>query len=180
MSGPLARALTTGGVGGSAKGRVWGHRTPYCPATQPMMPGVTGQGPHRGERSILFRVVVMAHEGLVLAVGALIEGVLQRSGELSEKEWGVDSPATERRAPSDDFSGVRSGGSVCVLVRCVSFGVAAEGTRCAEGDMTKQFLTKGKYGADKNYGKQHLAPFRDRKSVEEGNGSDHDVRERRY
>src|SRR5699024_2462265 len=82
------------------------------------------------------------------------------SGELSEKEWGVDSPATERRAPSDDFSGVRSGGSVCVLVRCVSFGVAAEGTRCAEGDMTKQFLTKGKYGADKNYGKQHLAPFR--------------------
>src|SRR5699024_7734426 len=27
-------------------------------------------------------------------------------------------------------------------------------------DMTKQFLTKGKYGADKNYGKQHLAPFR--------------------
>src|SRR5699024_11424547 len=93
---------------------------------------------------------------------------------------GVQTCALPIWAPSDDFSGVRSGGSVCVLVRCVSFGVAAEGTRCAEGDMTKQFLTKGKYGADKNYGKQHLAPFRDRKSVEEGNGSDHDVRERRY
>ena len=102
----------------------------------------------------------MAHEGLVLVVEALIEEVLQSSWELSGKEWGVDSPATERRAPLDDFSGVRSGGSVCVLVRCVSFGAAAGGTGCAEGDMTRQFMSKGKYGADKNYGKQHLTPFR--------------------
>src|SRR5690625_5153747 len=127
MSGPLARALTTGGVGGSAKGRVWGQRTPYCPATQPMMPGVTGQGFHRGERSILFRVVVMPHEGLVLAVGALIEGVLQRSGGFRKKNDVLILRPQNEGALLDDFSGVRSGGSVCVLVRCVSFGVAAGG-----------------------------------------------------